>query len=81
MPVNRDLLDRTDPSAAGPAPSRGRRAVAAVEVSLAVAAVAVDLWLPSLVLVGMAVVSLAARREDPASLGLHRLPSPSVATC
>jgi len=76
VPVTRDLLDRTDPSAAAPTPPRGRRAVAAVEVSLAVAAVAVDLWLPSLVLVGMAVVSLAARREGPASLGLHRLPRP-----
>jgi membrane protease YdiL (CAAX protease family) len=49
MPVNRDLLDRTDPSAAGPAPSRGRRAVAAVEVSLAVAAVAAAVVLSSAV--------------------------------
>lgn len=47
-------------------------AVATVEVALAAAVVLLDLLLPSLVLVLMAAVSLAARRRGPASLGFRR---------
>lgn len=72
--MTRDLLDRADPSAAGAV--RPLRVVAAAEVLLAAVAVAADLWLPSLVLVAMAAVSLLARRERPASLGLRRLREP-----
>jgi membrane protease YdiL (CAAX protease family) len=52
----------------------GRRwqVVAAVEVILAAAVVVADLWLPTLVLIAMAAVSMAARRRGLASLGLHR---------
>jgi hypothetical protein len=39
-------------------------------------AVVRDLWLPTLVLLAMAALSLLARREAPATLGFHRLPSP-----
>lgn len=74
--MSRELLDRADPSAVGPSRSTAWRAVAAVEVVLAALAVAADLWLPSLVLVAMAVVSLLVRREGPATLGLRRLSDP-----
>ena len=67
--MSRDLLDRAD-AVAGPTPSYTRRVVAAVEVALAAAAVAADLWLPSLVLVAMAVVSLVVRREGPPTYAL-----------
>jgi hypothetical protein len=55
---------------------RGWTALAAVEVALAALAVAWDLWLPTLVLLVMAALSLLARREPPATLGFHRLHSP-----
>ncbi len=55
---------------------RTLRVVAAAEVALAGAAVLLDLWLPSLVLVGMAAVSLAARHARPATLGLRPLSRP-----
>ena len=48
------------------------RALAAVEVVLAAAAVLADLLLPALVLVAMAALSLAVRRQRPATLGFHR---------
>jgi membrane protease YdiL (CAAX protease family) len=54
----------------------GWTALAAVEVALAVATVVRDLWLPTLVLLAMAALSLLARREPPATLGFHRLRSP-----
>ncbi len=44
----------------------------AIEVTLAVAAVLLDLVLPSLVLLLLAGLSLAVRRQGPASLGLRR---------
>jgi membrane protease YdiL (CAAX protease family) len=46
--------------------------VAAVEVSLASAAVLLDLLIPTLVLLALALVSLLIRRQGPASLGLRR---------
>lgn len=54
--------------------ARAWRVVSAVEVVLASAAVAVDLFLPAVVLGGMAVVSLLVRRRGPGTLGFHRLP-------
>ena len=48
------------------------RAVAAVEVALAVVAVALDLFLPALLVLALAAVSLAVHREGPVSLGLRR---------
>jgi membrane protease YdiL (CAAX protease family) len=51
--------------------------VAAIEVALAVAAVLLDLFLPSLVLVALAAVSLLVRREHLATLGVHRLAHPA----
>ena len=53
-----------------------RRALAAVEVALAAVAVLADLFLPSLVLVAMAAVSLLVRGERPVTLGLRRLSRP-----
>jgi uncharacterized protein len=52
-------------------PSRSAWAVMAwVEVALAGVAVLLDLLVPTFVLLGLAAVSLALRREGPASLGL-----------
>jgi membrane protease YdiL (CAAX protease family) len=48
------------------------RVLAVVEVALAAAAVLADLLLPALVLVVMAALSLAVRRQRPATLGFHR---------
>jgi uncharacterized protein len=48
------------------------RAVAAVEVALACVAVALDLLLPALVILGLAAMSLVARGEGPSSIGLCR---------
>src|SRR5689334_17406435 len=70
-----------DPSSATPVatqPSRRRGSplwtwMAAVELVLAAATVVLDLGLPTLVLLGMAVVSLAIRRTGFASLGVHRV--------
>ena len=53
-----------------------RRALAAVEVALAAVAVLADLFLPSLVLVAMAAVSLLVRGDRPVTLGLRRLSRP-----
>jgi hypothetical protein len=48
------------------------RPLAVVEVVLAVVAILLDLLIPTLVLVAMAVVSLLGRRQQPRSLGLRR---------
>jgi membrane protease YdiL (CAAX protease family) len=50
--------------------------VAAVEVVLAVAAVLLDLLIPSLVLVALAIVSLIVRRQGVSTLGLRRPAQP-----
>ena len=58
--------------------SRPRRlwtGVAAAEALAASAAVALDLLIPSLVLLAMAAVSLAVRRDGLGSLGLRRVPA------
>jgi hypothetical protein len=47
--------------------------IPAVEVVLAAATVVLDLGLPTLVVLGMAVVSLAIRRTGFASRGVHRV--------
>ncbi|HEY3411242.1 MAG TPA: type II CAAX endopeptidase family protein [Propionicimonas sp.] len=46
------------------------RIVAAAEVVLAVVTVAFDLWVPTLVLLGLAAVSLLVRRQWPSRFGL-----------
>jgi hypothetical protein len=46
------------------------RIVATVEVLLAAVAAAFDLWVPTLVLLALAAVSLVARRQWPSTLGL-----------
>jgi membrane protease YdiL (CAAX protease family) len=56
-------------------PDRHRRAwtiITAVEVVAACAAIVLDLVVPSLVLLAMAIVSLLARRAHWSSLGFHR---------
>lgn len=52
------------------------RIVAAVEVVLAVAAVLLDLLVPTLVLLALAAVSLAVRRQGLGTLGLRRVARP-----
>lgn len=52
------------------------RVVAAVEVALAAAVVLLDLGLPTLVLLVLAGVSLALRRQGPASVGFARVTHP-----
>ncbi|WP_151081823.1 CPBP family intramembrane glutamic endopeptidase [Nocardioides cynanchi] len=52
--------------------------LAAVEVALAVAAVVLDVLIPSLVLVLLAVVSLGVRHQGPGTLGLRRSRSPGL---
>ncbi|GAA3835585.1 CPBP family intramembrane glutamic endopeptidase [Nocardioides panacisoli] len=54
------------------ATTSGWRVVAAFEVALAVAAVAVDWMIPAVVLTLVAGVSLAVRRRDPGTLGFRR---------
>src|SRR4051794_27021680 len=55
------------------------RAVAALEVLAATAAVVSDLLVPSLVLAAMALLSLAVRRQSASSLGLRRVPAGPLA--
>lgn len=57
-------------------PANRARVLAAFEVVLAAAVVLLDLTIPSAVLVLLAGLSLAVRRERPASLGFHRLARP-----
>jgi hypothetical protein len=52
--------------------SYGWRIAAGVEVALAAAAVLLDLLIPTVVLLAMAVVSLIVRRVGPRTLGLVR---------
>jgi membrane protease YdiL (CAAX protease family) len=63
-----------DGSTRSPLPRREPRwqALSAAEVALAVVAVLADWLIPSLVLVALAGISLAARRAGPSSLGLRR---------
>lgn len=66
------------PDRASRAPRRGarRRVIAGLELGAAVVAVLSDAFIPSLVLVAMAAVSLGVRRTGPASLGFHRVARP-----
>ena len=57
-------------------PAARARVLAAFEVVLAAAVVLLDLAIPSAVLVLLAGLSLAVRRERPATLGFHRLARP-----
>ncbi|MGD9958714.1 lysostaphin resistance A-like protein [Nocardioides sp.] len=56
--------------------TRGWRVLAGVEVAGAAVAVLADWFVPSLVLVGMATLSLVVRRDGPGSLGFRRPPHP-----
>jgi membrane protease YdiL (CAAX protease family) len=62
-------------TAVGTRPSRHLR-WAGLEVTAAVTAVVLDLLIPALVILVVAVLSLALRRQRPASLGFHRLRAP-----
>jgi CAAX protease family protein len=66
--------DVTDLDARQVRRTRVWQVVAGVEVVAASAAVLMDLLLPSVVLVAMAAVSLAVRRQGLRSLGLRRVP-------
>jgi hypothetical protein len=71
-----DILQREHPQLSHSAGSRHAvawRVGAGVEVVLAIAAVAVDLFLPALVISLLALLSLLVRRSGPGSLGLHRV--------
>ncbi len=76
MSVARPGTGRPDPLLAQRRSGRAWTVLAALEVVGATIAVARDLWLPTLVLLAMAALSLLARREIPATLGFHRLRSP-----
>jgi uncharacterized protein len=67
-------VERPVRSNAGPTSSKAGfwRVIAAVEVGLAAAAVLLDLVIPTLVLIALAVLSLIARRQGAGSLGLRR---------
>ena len=52
------------------------RVVAGLEVGLATVAVVLDLFIPTLVVIGLTVVSLLVRREGLGSLGLQRVARP-----
>ena len=54
----------------------GRLWWAGLELAIAVTVVALDLLIPALVILVVAAVSLALRRQSPASLGFHRLQAP-----
>ena len=55
---------------------RSWRVFAVVEVLLAAAAVAFDVFLPTIVILLLASISLAVRRTSPASLGFRWVPRP-----
>ena len=68
------------------APGRTRRrrgafwtAVAVGEIAVATVLVAFDVFLPTILLLALAALSLVARREGPATLGFHRLARPGRA--
>jgi uncharacterized protein len=67
-------VERPVRSNAGPTSSKAGlwRVLAAVEVGMATAAVLLDLGIPTLVLIALAVMSLIARRQGAGSLGLRR---------
>jgi membrane protease YdiL (CAAX protease family) len=54
-------------------------AVAAVEVAIAAAVVVRDVLVPTIVILLLAALSLAARRQGPGTLGFHRMPRPGRA--
>ena len=67
-------VERPVRSNAGPTSSKAGlwRVLAAVEVGMATAAVLLDLGIPTLVLIALALMSLTARRAGAGSLGLRR---------
>lgn len=67
-------VERPVRSNAGPTSSKAGlwRVLAAVEVGMATAAVLLDLGIPTLALIALAVMSLIARRQGAGSLGLRR---------
>lgn len=65
----------------GPVASAGRHhllwaMVAVVELALATVAVLRDLFIPTILILGLAALSLLVRRRGPASLGFHRVAHP-----
>jgi membrane protease YdiL (CAAX protease family) len=66
-----ELVTETRPSSGAPRPAWWTW-LAAAELVVAVAAIVLDLAIPSLVLLLVAGLSLAVRREGLSSLGLHR---------
>ncbi|WP_432476187.1 CPBP family intramembrane glutamic endopeptidase [Nocardioides sp. GXQ0305] len=73
-------LERTPGSRPSVAVRRRRwRLVTVLEVVVAAVAVLLDLWLPTLVLLALAGVSLLVRRRGLGSLGLRRGPRPVLA--
>lgn len=60
--------------ASGRSPSRVWVVVAALEVCIGAAAVLLDVFVPTLVILVLMTVSLLIRREPMRSIGLHRLP-------
>lgn len=56
--------------------TRRWRALAAVEIALAGVAIGLDLFIPSLVILLLAVLSLVVRRAGWSSLGFHRVADP-----
>jgi membrane protease YdiL (CAAX protease family) len=58
--------------------SRRWRVIAAVEVALAAVVVILDLFIPTLVILGLMVLSLLIRREGLATMGFHRVRPPWV---
>jgi membrane protease YdiL (CAAX protease family) len=50
--------------------------VAAIEVVVATLVVVLDLFIPTVLVLGLAALSLVARRPGPGSLGFHRVPHP-----
>ena len=76
MDVTGALHHPTSPPAADRHGSVLWTIAAGVEVAVAVTVVLADLFIPSLVLVGSAAVSLVIRRRGPGSLGFHRPAQP-----
>jgi membrane protease YdiL (CAAX protease family) len=74
MATRRRVEKRTDGEASAQQPARGRlwQVLTAIEVVAASAAVLLDLLIPSVVLVAMALLSLAFRRTGFSSLGFQR---------
>jgi membrane protease YdiL (CAAX protease family) len=64
------VAEAAHPATIAPAVPTAWRVVAGIEVLLAGVTVAFDLWVPTLVLLALATVSLLIRREWPSTLGL-----------